>query len=119
MWIAGYTRKRWINGKASARSRGGRRIYTRLAQRRSSAAPATARLVISDLRVLRRVNDMKIEKGMCLNEVGALMYCSETIMVNARAEHNLATYFPSVRWSSLTSGSYERGIDHTIYRYPP
>ena len=107
MWIADCTRERWIIGKASARSRGGCRIYTRLAQRRSSAAPATARLVISNLRVLRRVNDMKIEKGVCLNEVGALMYCSEKITVNARVEHNLVTYFPIVRWSSLTSGSYE------------
>jgi hypothetical protein len=114
MWIADCTREWWINGKASARSRGGRRVHTRLAQRRSSAAPATAWLVISNLWVLRRVNDMKIEKGVCLNEVGALMYCSEVIMVNARAEHNLVTYFPGVRWSSLTSGSHERGIDHTI-----
>ena len=97
MWIAGWTREWWINGKAPAGSCRGRGVYTRLAQRRSSAAPATARLVISNVWVLRRVNDMKIEKGVCLNEVGALMYCSEKIMVNARAEHNLVTYFPSVR----------------------
>jgi len=74
VWIAGCASERWITGKASTRSRGGSRIYTRLAQCGSSAAPATARFVISRLWILCGVNYMKIEKGVCLNEVGALMY---------------------------------------------
>jgi hypothetical protein len=38
--------------------------------------------VISDLWILRGVDDMKIEEGMCLNEVGALMYYPAEILVN-------------------------------------
>jgi len=44
---------------------------------------------------------MKIEKGVCLNEVGALVYYSTNICVNMGTEHNLVTHFPSVRWNLL------------------
>jgi hypothetical protein len=68
----------------------------------SSAAPATARLLISNLGILRGMNDMKVEEGMSLNEMGALMYYSVWCMVNTLAVHNIITHFLGVRWSSLT-----------------
>ena len=82
MWIAGWASERWVNGKASTRSRWGSRIYTRLAHCGSSAAPATARLVIGNMRILCGMNNMKVEKGVGLNEMGALMYYSAWCWVN-------------------------------------
>lgn len=79
MWIAGWSCERRINRKTSTRSCGGSRVHNRLTHRGSSATPATARFVIGGLRILRGVDDMKIEEGMRLNEVRALMdymWCS-------------------------------------------
>jgi hypothetical protein len=74
MGIAKWAGERWINGKASTGSRRRSRIYG-LTHRGSGAAPATARLVFSSLRILRGVYDVKIEKSMSLDKVRALMYC--------------------------------------------
>src|SRR6266404_609322 len=73
MGIAKWARDRGINGKASTGSCGRNRIY-RLTHRGGGAAPATARLVFGSLRILCSMYDVKIEKSMCLDKVGALVY---------------------------------------------
>jgi len=93
--IADWASERRINGKASTRSRRGSRINTGLAHCGGRTATATARLVIGCLRVLCGVDDMKVEKGVSLNEVRALMYLQVSVKIHIIGDIILDVHEPS------------------------